>query len=181
MWVAEQPNSVVVKNINNSLVHCSSSLYNWNKINVNENLHDQSTDTRNAPQINHIIEFNNYELSPTMIVDDDVVELYQMEEPRTRNRGLTMIKIWPQSASWWWTPMELSTLKDCWKCCLTLGQQKHSSTVDACHNTATIAGNGMSKEMVVLWDMHLPEFDKSRQIHQQKALVFDHDCWYKSI
>ena len=45
----------------------------------------------------------------------------------------------------------------------------------------TIAGNGMTKEMVILWDMRLPEFDKSQQVHQQKALVFDHDCQYDVI
>ena len=40
----------------------------------------------------------------------------------------------------------------------------------------TIAGNGVSKEIV-----RLPEFDKSRQVHQQKALVIDHDCQYEVI
>ena len=45
----------------------------------------------------------------------------------------------------------------------------------------TIAGYGVSKEMVVLRDMRLPEFDKSQQVNQQKALVIDHDCQYEVI
>ncbi len=45
----------------------------------------------------------------------------------------------------------------------------------------TIAGNGVSKVTVVIQDMHLPEFDKSWLVHQQTALLFDHDCRYDVI
>ena len=45
----------------------------------------------------------------------------------------------------------------------------------------TIAGQGTTKEVVVLTDIRLPELDKNRRVHKQKALVFDHDCRYDII
>jgi hypothetical protein len=129
---------------------------------VNKNLHDQSTDTRNVPQINNIIEFNSYELSPTMIVDDNVVELYQIEEPRTKKQrldddeNLTPISIMVVDTNRavhsqrllkvLFDPGSTKTLIHCG--CLP----KHCKLVaiETAQPMCTIAGNGSTKEMVVL-------------------------------
>jgi len=37
----------------------------------------------------------------------------------------------------------------------------------------TISGTGDCNELVILRDIRLPEFDKSRRVNQQKAMVFD--------
>ena len=58
----------------NCLVHCSS---------LNKKLCDQSTDAGNTPQVNNVFEVNN----------DDLVELYRIEEPETKKQKLDMIKI----------------------------------------------------------------------------------------
>ena len=47
---------------------------------------------------------------------------------------------------------------------------------------ATLAGKLLSKEVVTLRDMRLPEFDKNRRIDEHKCLVFDNDnCNYDII
>ena len=38
-----------------------------------------------------------------------------------------------------------------------------------------------TKDMVHLRDLRLPEFDKNRQIDEQKALIFDGKCRYDVI
>ena len=35
--------------------------------------------------------------------------------------------------------------------------------------------------MVILCDIRFPEFDKSRQVNKQKAIVFDHDTIHDII
>jgi hypothetical protein len=46
----------------------------------------------------------------------------------------------------------------------------------------TLSGQVMAQQVVTLNDIRLPEFDKNRQIAQQKALVFDNDnCRYDMI
>ena len=46
----------------------------------------------------------------------------------------------------------------------------------------TIAGKLMSEEYTVMRDCRMPEFDRSRSVDQQKALVFDNpDCRYDLI
>ena len=40
-------------------------------------------------------------------------------------------------------------------------------------NVKTLAGTMSTKEMVVLRDLRLPEFDKNRRIDEQKALIFE--------
>jgi len=46
----------------------------------------------------------------------------------------------------------------------------------------TLAGKLATKEMIILRDLRLPEFDKNRRIELQRALVFDNnDCKYDII
>ncbi len=46
----------------------------------------------------------------------------------------------------------------------------------------TLAGSYTSSEMGVLRNLRLPEFDKNRNVDQQKALIFDADsCRYDVI
>ena len=45
----------------------------------------------------------------------------------------------------------------------------------------TIAGDINTSTMVHLRDIRLPEFDKNRQIQEQKALIFDTECKYDVI
>ncbi len=39
----------------------------------------------------------------------------------------------------------------------------------------TLAGRLKMQEVIMMWDIRLPEFDKNRRINQQKVLVFDND------
>ncbi len=39
----------------------------------------------------------------------------------------------------------------------------------------TLAGHLKMQNVVTMWDLRLPEFDKNRRINQQKVLVFDND------
>ena len=48
-------------------------------------------------------------------------------------------------------------------------------------NVKTLAGTLNTKQMVVLRDLRLPEFDKNRRIDEQKALIFDKKCRYDII
>ena len=48
-------------------------------------------------------------------------------------------------------------------------------------NVKTLAGTMSTKEMVVLRDLRLPEFDKNRRIDEQKALIFNKKCRYDII
>ena len=46
----------------------------------------------------------------------------------------------------------------------------------------TLSGQVMAQQVLTLRDMHLPVFDKNRQIAQQKALIFDNEnCHYDMI
>ena len=45
----------------------------------------------------------------------------------------------------------------------------------------TINGSNLCNEMVILCDIQLPEFDKSRRVNEQKAIVFDHNTRYDII
>jgi len=45
----------------------------------------------------------------------------------------------------------------------------------------TLAGTYESGGEVVLKGLRLPEFDKNRNIEEQRALVFDANCWYDVI
>jgi hypothetical protein len=39
----------------------------------------------------------------------------------------------------------------------------------------SLAGCLKMQEVVTMWDIRLPEFDKNRRINQQKVLVFDNN------
>ena len=46
----------------------------------------------------------------------------------------------------------------------------------------TLSGELLAQHIVSLHDIHLPEFDKTKHIAQQKALVFNnYSCWHDMI
>ena len=47
--------------------------------------------------------------------------------------------------------------------------------LDSKESFSTLAGTLDAQQMVTLWDVRLPEFDKNRHILQQRALVFDNE------
>jgi hypothetical protein len=54
--------------------------------------------------------------------------------------------------------------------------------ISSSRKISTLAGSYISSEMVVLYNLRLPELNKNRNVDQQKALIFDaNSCRYDVI
>lgn len=188
--------------LSTSLEHCQHAMYEPKLVNS----YNDDTATGNAPTLSDFIEYDNIstltettdndtdsissiDAFPIFVADDDVVRRIELdtpiEEPRedhptpltimiadtigaVRSRKMLKVLLDPGSTSTF-------IYRECLpRACKPFKFEKPRPI-------NTLAGDGMSSEMVVICGIRLLELDKNRKIYQQKAFVFDKRCRYDVI